>query len=40
MNRASYYLVFAIGVISILSFFPHAFLGMKAVLEHIDKGEI
>lgn len=40
MNKTSYYLVLAIGVLSVLSFFPHAFLGMKAVLDHIDKGEI
>lgn len=40
MNKTSYYLVITIGVLSVLSFFPHAFLGMKAVLEHIEKGEI
>lgn len=40
MNKASYYLVMAIGVLSVLSFFPHAFLGMKAVIEHIERGEI
>jgi hypothetical protein len=40
MNKASYYLVITIGVLSVLSFFPHAFLGMKAVMEHIEKGEI
>ncbi|MCL9803950.1 hypothetical protein NAT51_00330 [Flavobacterium amniphilum] len=40
MNKTSYYLVIAIGVLSVLSFFPHAFLGMKAVIDHIEKGEI
>ena len=40
MNKVAYYLVLTIGVITCLSFFPHAFLGMKAVNEHIQKGEI
>jgi hypothetical protein len=40
MNKVSYYMVMTIGVITCLSFFPHAFLGMQAVLEHIAKGEI
>jgi len=40
MNRVSYYLVMIVGIITCLSFFPHAFLGMQAVLEHIEKGEI
>lgn len=40
MNKVSYYLVVFIGALSCLSFFPHAFGGMKAVLEHIAKGEI
>ena len=40
MNRASYFLVLAVGILSVRSFFPHAFLGMKAVMEHIEKGEI
>ncbi|MFC4816493.1 hypothetical protein [Flavobacterium sp. GCM10023249] len=40
MNKASYYLVLAIGVLSVLSFFPHAFLGMKDVMEYIEKGVI
>lgn len=40
MNKISYYLVLFVGIITCLSFFPHAFLGMQAVLEHIEKGEI
>ena len=40
MNRVSYYLVMIVGVLICLSFFPHAFLGMQDVVEHIDKGEI
>ncbi|MBN9284676.1 MULTISPECIES: hypothetical protein [Flavobacterium] len=40
MNKIAYYLVILVGVITCLSFFPHAFLGMKAVMEHIAKGEI
>ncbi|MDI9310207.1 MAG: hypothetical protein QM535_08325 [Limnohabitans sp.] len=40
MNKTSYYLVIFVGIITVLSFFPHAFLGMQAVLDHISKGEI
>ncbi len=40
MNKVSYYLVMIVGVVTCLSFFPHAFLGMQAVLDHIAKGEI
>ena len=40
MNKISYYLVITVGIITCLSFFPHAFLGMQKVIEHIDKGEI
>lgn len=40
MNKVSYYLVVFVGVITCLSFFPHAIGGMKAVMEHISKGEI
>lgn len=40
MNKVGYYLVVFVGVITCLSFFPHAFGGMKAVMEHIEKGEI
>ncbi|WP_300570959.1 hypothetical protein, partial [Flavobacterium sp.] len=40
MNKVAYYLVVFVGVITCLSFFPHAFGGMKAVMEHIEKGEI
>jgi len=40
MNKISYYLVLAVGVLTLLQFFPHAFMGMKSVLEHIKKGEI
>jgi cytochrome bd-type quinol oxidase subunit 2 len=40
MNKASYYLVLFVGTLTCLSFLPHAFGGMGAVLEHIAKGEI
>lgn len=40
MNKISYYLVLFVGILTCLSFFPHAFLGMQAVLDHIDNGEI
>jgi hypothetical protein len=40
MNKVSYYLVVIVGILTFLQFFPHAFLGMQAVLEHIEKGEI
>lgn len=40
MNRISYYLVMIVGIITCLGFFPHAFFGMQAVLDHIAKGEI
>ncbi|WP_428223884.1 hypothetical protein [Flavobacterium sp.] len=40
MNKVSYYIVLAVGLLLCLSFFPHAFLGMQAVMEHIEKGEI
>lgn len=40
MNKLSYYLVLIVGIITCISFFPHAFLGMQGVIEHIDKGEI
>jgi cytochrome bd-type quinol oxidase subunit 2 len=40
MNKVSYYLVITVGIITCLSFFPHAFLGMQKVMEHIEKGEI
>jgi cell division protein FtsW (lipid II flippase) len=40
MNKISYYLVLTVGILTFLQFFPHAFLGMPAVLEHIKKGEI
>jgi hypothetical protein len=40
MNKVSYYLVVIVGLLTFLQFFPHAFLGMPAVLEHIQKGEI
>jgi cytochrome bd-type quinol oxidase subunit 2 len=40
MNKISYYLVMIVGIITCLSFFPHAFMGMQAVLDHIAKGEI
>ncbi|SFA98975.1 hypothetical protein SAMN05660845_1180 [Flavobacterium swingsii] len=40
MNKVSYYLVIFIGALTCLSFLPHAFGGMKAVLEHIAKDEI
>lgn len=40
MNKASYYLVVIVGILTFLQFFPHAFMGMPAVLEHIKKGEI
>lgn len=39
-NKIGYYLVVFVGIITCLSFIPHAFLGMKAVIEHINKGEI
>ncbi|NNT70893.1 hypothetical protein HKT18_01575 [Flavobacterium sp. IMCC34852] len=40
MNKVSYYLVVIVGILTFLQFFPHAFMGMPAVLEHIKKGEI
>lgn len=40
MNKVSYYMVMIVGIITCLSFFPHAFLGMQTVLDHIVKGEI
>jgi|GEM_PF-1318697 len=40
MNKISYYLVIIVGVITCLGFFPHAFMGMQGVLDHISKGEI
>ncbi len=40
MNKTSYYLVVIVGILTFLQFFPHAFMGMPAVLEHIKKGEI
>jgi hypothetical protein len=40
MNKLSYYLVLAVGVLTLFQFFPHAFMGMHAVLEHIEKGDI
>jgi hypothetical protein len=40
MNKVSYYMVMIVGIITCLSFFPHAFLGMQTVLDHIAKGEI
>lgn len=40
MNKISYYIVLVVGVLICISFFPHAFLGMQAVVEHIEKGEI
>lgn len=40
MNRTAYLIVMIVGILTILSFFPHAFLGMQEVLEHIEKGEI
>lgn len=40
MNRISYILVLFVGIITCLSFIPHAFMGMQAVVEHINKGEI
>lgn len=40
MNKASYYLVLIVGILTFLQFFPHAFMGMPAVLEHIRRGEI
>jgi hypothetical protein len=39
-SKIGYYLVLFVGIITCLSFIPHAFLGMKAVIEHINKGEI
>lgn len=40
MNKVAYYLVLLVGGFTCFSFFPHAFLGMEAVKEHIAKGEI
>lgn len=40
MNKVSYYLVVFVGVLTLLQFIPHAFMGFPAVLEHIKKGEI
>lgn len=40
MNKISYYLVLGVGILTCLQFFPHAFSGIPAVLEHIRKGEI
>lgn len=40
MNKVSYYLIVLVGIITCLSFIPHAIGGMKAVMEHIAKGEI
>ena len=40
MNKVSYYLVVAVGILTCLQFIPHAFMGFPAVLEHIKKGEI
>ncbi|MES2812205.1 MAG: hypothetical protein V4670_07020 [Bacteroidota bacterium] len=40
MNKISYYLVLIVGIITCLGFFPHAFLGMQGVFDHIAKGEI
>ncbi len=40
MNKISYYLVVIVGLLTFIQFFPHAFLGMPSVLEHIQKGEI
>ena len=40
MNKTSYYLVVIVGILTFLQFFPHAFMGMPAVLDHIEKGEI
>lgn len=40
MNKISYYLVIIVGVITCLGFFPHTFMGMQGVLDHISKGEI
>lgn len=40
MNKVSYYLVVVVGILTFLQFFPHAFLGFPAVLNHIEKGEI
>lgn len=40
MNKISYYLVVFVGIIIVLSFFSHTFLGMQAVLDHISNGEI
>lgn len=40
MNKKAYYIVLVIGILTCLSFFPHAFLGMQQVMEHIQKGEI
>jgi len=40
MNKTAYYLTLSVGIITCLSFFPHAFLGMQVVLDHIENGEI
>lgn len=40
MNKIAYYIVFLVGIVTCLSFVPHAFLGMKAVNDHINIGEI
>lgn len=40
MNKISYFIVVFVGVLTCLQFIPHAFLGMPAVIEHIQKGEI
>jgi len=40
MNKVSYYLVVIVGILTLLQFIPHAFMGFSAVLEHIQKGEI
>jgi hypothetical protein len=40
MNKVSYYLVVIVGILTLLQFIPHAFMGFPAVLEHIQKGEI
>lgn len=40
MNKTAYYIVIIFGILTVLSFFPHAFMGMQGVLDHIEKGEI
>jgi cell division protein FtsW (lipid II flippase) len=40
MNKISYYLVLAVGVLTFIQFFPHAFMGMHTVIEYIEKGYI